>query len=198
MILIVAIIASTLIALLRGGRLTRLAYLPFRYAWLALAAVVLQYPLVYDLVHGPIILGVSLANLIMLASYLLLLCVLWSNRRLPGIPIIALGLLSNLTVMLLNGGWMPITPEALTRLEHLPRVAAGPVAKVWGAKDIMLTRAQTRLWFLSDVFVVTRPFPLPAAFSAGDVLVAVGIFWLLQEVLAGRGNYSCCAPSVAI
>ncbi len=185
MILIAAVIVSTLIALMRGGRLGRLADLPLRYAWLALAAVVLQYPLVYyNLGHGAIILGVSVANLVMVGSYILLLWVLWANRRLPGLPLVALGVLCNLLVMTLNGGWMPITPEAVARLGHMPRVTTtGSVAKVWGAKDIMLPRAQTWLWPLSDVFVVTAPFPIPSAFSPGDVLVAVGLFWLLQQSL---------------
>ena len=199
MILVAAIILSTLIAMIRGGRLSRLADLPLRYAWLALAAVVLQYPLVYNgLVHGVAIWGLSLANLVMVGSYILLLWVLWANRRLPGIPLVALGVLSNLVVMVLNGGWMPITPEAVARLGHTPRVSAtGPVAKVWGAKDIMLPRAQTRLWLLSDVFVVTAPFPIPSAFSPGDVLVAVGLFCLLQQTMVRPMSQPADAPGTA-
>lgn len=186
MILIVAFVASTLIALLRGGHLSRLAELPLRHAWLVLAAVALQYPLVYNLVGAGTVLGVPLAGLMMIGSYVLLLVVVYTNRRLPGMPIVALGVLSNLLVIALNGGWMPITPEAVARLGHTSRVAdAGQVAKVWGAKDVVLTRAETRLWWLSDVFVLTAPFPVPAAFSIGDLLVAAGIFWLLQQALTG-------------
>jgi hypothetical protein len=184
-ILIVAIIASTAIALLRGGRLGRLADLSLRYPWLALAAAALQYPLVYGILRERTVLGVSLSNLVMVGSYGLLLWVIWANRRLPGIPLVGLGLLSNLLVMALNGGWMPITPAALARIGHMPRVSDGTVARVLGAKDIMLAREQTRLWLLSDVFVFAAPFPVPVAFSIGDVLVAAGLFWLLQQAMVG-------------
>ena len=188
MILIVAVIASILIAVLRGGRLARLADLKIRQAWLALAAVALQYPLVYNKLHEVLVAGVPLTRLVMLASYVLLLWVLWLNRRLPGIPLVGVGMLANLAVMMLNGGWMPITPEALGRLGHLDWAATGPVAKVWAAKNVMLSRGETRLWFLSDVFVLARPFPVPSAFSVGDVLIALGLFWLVQWALVGRGD----------
>jgi hypothetical protein len=183
-ILVIAVVVSTIVALLRGGRLARLADLRIVHAWLALAAVALQYPLVYDLLGQRTIAGVPLAVAVMAATYAMLLWFVWANRRLPGLPLLGVGLLLNLVVMAANGGWMPITPEALARLGRLSWVTgrASP-HKVWSAKDIMLAQAQTRLWGLSDIFVLPAPFPVPTAFSVGDVLVALGVFWLLQRVL---------------
>ena len=189
MILIVAVIVSTLIALLRGGRLSKLGSLPFRNAWLALAAVALQYPLVFNLLGESAILGASLASLVMLASYALMIVVLWTNRQLAGIPLVGVGMLLNLLVMVLNGGWMPISPDALTRLGRMDRVTSfAGVAKVRGAKNVLLTPAETRLWWLSDIFVIPAPFPVPSAFSVGDILIAMGVFWLLQAALLGQNT----------
>ncbi len=196
MILIVAVILSTLAALLRGGRLGRLADLRIAHGWLALGAVAMQWPLVYEAAHLPAVFGVPVAWLAMALSYALLGWVAWANRRLPGVGLIGLGMISNLLVMSLNGGWMPITPEALRQLGRLGWVTpVGTTAKVWGAKNVMLPRAQTRLWWLSDVVVLPAPFPLPTAFSIGDLLIALGAFWLLQHALvapaqpgAGYGN----------
>ncbi len=193
MILVFAVVVSVLVGLLRGGRLGRLADLRIAYGWLALAAVALQYPLVYNLVGSAAIIGVPLAVPMMAVSSLLVLGVVWANRRLPGVPLVGLGLLANLVVMACNGGWMPMSPEALAAMGHLSWVTPqGDVPKVWGSKNVMLPRAETRLWWLSDVFVLAAPFPVPAVFSIGDVLVALGLFWLLQQALLGR-----CAPAGA-
>ncbi len=189
MILIVAVILSALVALFRGGHLLRLADMRLAHGWLALAAVAIQWPLVYEGAHLSAVLGAPATYLAMAVSYVLLFWVVWANRRLPGVPLIGLGMFSNLLVMSLNGGWMPITPEALGQLGRLTWVTpAGSTAKVWGAKNVMLPRAETRLWWLSDVVVLPAPFPLPTAFSAGDVLIALGAFWFLQHALGAPGR----------
>jgi hypothetical protein len=183
-ILIVAVAAAVVIGLMRGGRLAGLAGLRIAHGWLVLAAVALQYPLVYNLVSESAIFGVPLAFLMMALSFVLALYVTWANRRLPGLPLVGLGLLANLLAVTLNGGWMPVTPEAVEQLGYLSWVTPrGNVAKVWGAKNVVLPRAETRLWWLSDIFVVGAPFPVPSAFSIGDVLVAAGLFWLIQNAM---------------
>jgi len=197
-ILVAAVFLSALVALLRGGRLARLADLRIERGWLALAAVALQYPLVFDMLGKADVLGVPVSFLVMGCSYALLFWVLWANRRLPGVPLVGLGMACNLLVMALNGGWMPIAPEALARLGYVPPAeAAASRAKVWGAKDALLSRAATRLWWLSDVFVLAAPFPVPAAFSVGDIVVAVGTYWLLQQVLLGRWDRTAAAGGEA-
>lgn len=189
MILVAAAVLSVVVSILRGGHLSRLAEVRFRHAWLVLAAVALQFPLVYNMVGGRAVAGVAVSALMMLASGVALLYALWANRRLPGIALVGVGLLANTAVMLANGGWMPITMEALARLGAVEKVVpAGAAARVWGAKNIVLARGETRLWWLSDVFVLPAAFPAPGAFSIGDVLIAAGLFCLLQWALVGSGE----------
>jgi hypothetical protein len=124
--------------------------------------------------------------LILVASYLLLLGVVWKNRALPGVWLIGVGLLCNFAVMLANGGYMPITREALAAVGHLQNAASAETGtRVLATKDIVLPRDETRLWFLSDIFVVLPPFPIPSVFSPGDVLIAAGMFLLVQRALRG-------------
>lgn len=184
MILVAAVAVSVLVALLRGGRLTRLADLRIEHAWAVLAALALQLPVVYLLVGEKAIGGLSLGHLVLAASYALLFWVVWANRRLPGLPLVGLGLVCNSLVMALNGGWMPITAEAVARLEYpIEAPPSGAPIKLRGGKNVLLPRSQTRLWWLSDVFVLGPPFPVVGAFSIGDLLIAAGIFWLLQWAL---------------
>jgi len=179
MILLAALLVAFLVALLVGGKVSRLAALPVRLPSLALLGFGLQvYLLYWPDATAPALF--SPHTIILIASYLLLLIFVWINRRLPGMFIIGLGLLMNLTVMVANGGYMPITPEAVTRVGHEYELqTTEPGARLRNTKDVLLPREQTNLWFLSDIFVAPRPFPIPSVFSPGDVVVALGAAVLL-------------------
>ena len=179
MILLAALLVAFVIALLSGGKVGRLAALPLRLAWLALLGFGAQvYLLYWPSATAPALLSPHTA--ILIASYLLLLIFVWINRRLAGMFIIGLGLLMNLTVMLANGGYMPITPAAVTRVGHQYELqTTEPGARLRNTKDVLLAREQTNLWFLSDIFVAPRPFPIPSVFSPGDVVLAFGASALL-------------------
>lgn len=186
MILLAALVVSVAVALLRGGRLERLAELPLRWGWLALVAFALQVAVIYfpqprrtDWMDGHLWL--------LLSSYALLGTVAIRNGRVAGVPLIGLGLLLNVVVMVANGGYMPVTPEALQRA-GLTGLALGsdPTARVSATKDILLLREQTVLWVLSDIFVIPPPWPLRTIFSVGDVSLAVGAFVLFQQAMRSR------------
>lgn len=183
MILIAAIFVALVVGLVRGGSLRRLADLPLRWGWLALAAFALQIYLIYF--PEPVSQGlVTPRGGLMIVSYTLILAVVWRNRALPGMWVMGAGFLSNFGVMLLNGGYMPITPEALEQVGHSRRALSPEMgARVMATKDIVLPREATTLWWLSDIFVIAPPFPIPSVFSLGDALIALGAFWLLQVAM---------------
>ncbi len=183
MILGVAVLGAVVIGLVRGGSLQRLASLPLRGGWLAILAFGLQIYLIYFPEAASEGLFSSRVALLMI-SYGLLLFVAWQNRQLPGVPLMAAGFLANLFVMVANGGYMPITQEALGQVGHSQRVmAAQEGARVIATKDIVLPRDRTVAWWLADVFVLPPPFPIPSVFSVGDLLIALGAFWLLQTCM---------------
>lgn len=183
MILAAAFALSVVWGLARGGSLRALASLPLRWGGIALLAFALQIYLIYfPEVRAEGL--VSLRVLVLIASYLLLFAVVWKNRALPGVWLVGAGLVANFAVMLANGGYMPITREALAAVGHLGNVtASGPGARVLATKDVVLPREQTLLWLLSDIFIVPPPFPIPSVFSLGDVLIAAGVFLLVQRGL---------------
>ena len=42
---------------------------------------------------------------------------------------------------------------------------------------------QTVLKYLGDIFVFSKPYPRPKIFSIGDVIMALGIFIYIQEIM---------------
>lgn len=184
MILLAAIAFSVILGFLRGGRLSRLADVSFDHGWAALLALAVQVAVVYlPLPGGEGSWGV--AAFLLIGSYLLLGFVVAANRRLPGLPLVGIGLALNLLVMLANGGYMPVTLEALQQagVAHLA-LGNSAGARIVAGKDILLSRESTHLWVLSDIFVV--PSPVSAVVSLGDLFLALGAFLLFQRAMQAR------------
>ena len=103
----------------------------------------------------------------------------WNHRPLR---LIAAGVLVNLIASISNGGYMPITPQAMSGLHPETNVVQWSTGFIHaGSKDIVLPAAQSSFWFLGDVFVLRRPFPMPTAFSLGDVAIVVGFSWTVYR-----------------
>lgn len=172
MILSLSVIAGLLASLVRArvGR-RRLTPPDFSFAWLAVAAIILQTAALRWGSDTQVALG-------LVTSQSLLLVVVWFNRSRPGMSVLGVGLLLNLLVIILNGGLMPITPEMVGSLgisEWQPGQRLG------ATKDIVLPVADTRLWVLSDRFFLQLP-SYSVAYSIGDVLIAAGAFWLMWSM----------------
>ena len=91
-----------------------------------------------------------------------------------------LGLLLNALVIVLNGGFMPVSPATAQRLvPELPSSTWKTGNRFGYSKDILLAPENTRLELLADRFTTPPWLPQRAAYSVGDVLIATGAFWLL-------------------
>jgi hypothetical protein len=197
MILLQVLIIAILLGIIRGGRPTPRGRLPVRWPALPLICLVAQFVAIR--LGGPRTGGFDLPAGILLVSNLALLLMVWINRRVPGMRWLGLGLLLNLTVMLANGGYMPIAPETLARIGGQALATAPPGTRLLGYKDIVLPREQTWLGILSDVLVLPPPFAANA-FSLGDASIAVGLFVFVQRVLlpvttAGPRELTASSPA---
>lgn len=180
-LLLLAILA--VIALVARRRSTSPIVIELRSLWLAPCALLLQLPLVQA--WG----GAGWRSLLFLASFSLLLLFCALNWRYLGARLLLVGFLLNFVVVLANGGFMPISQEAVARLHPGTTTADWPAGTLrQGSKDIVLPADEIRLRFLSDAIVVPPPFPLPTAFSAGDLVILAGFAVLFWQALMPSSN----------
>lgn len=116
----------------------------------------------------------SLTAMGLVMSQLGLLAFVWRNRGQTGMRLLGLGLVLNLLVITLNGGWMPISPETLSELVLDADPQEWLNRRLGTSKDIVLPETETRLPWLSDRFILDVQGPCRVAFSIGDVGVALG------------------------
>lgn len=94
-----------------------------------------------------------------------------------------LGLILNILVISMNGGWMPISPETVQKL--IPNAPAGAWSigsRLGFGKDLVLPVEATKLWALSDRLTLPEWVHYGLAFSIGDVLMSAGAIWLFWSM----------------
>lgn len=170
MILAYTVIALIVLAVLLRRDLKSLGEISYRGGWKLVALIAglffLQAALIIYIPGQTF-----LQMVILILSQLGLLFLILLNRHLPGAKIFALGILLNILVMGANGGWMPVTPETYAFIHPGRDIALQ--AKPPSSKNIILTRADTKLWILSDIIRIKLPWR-GNAISIGDLLLIAG------------------------
>jgi len=128
------------------------------------------------------------ASILFIGSLIVLIVFSLFNIRKTSFWPVIIGFLLNAVVILLNGGWMPVSPETAQKLFPGGEVNTWKLGERVGfSKDILLTPESTRLWFLSDRFTLPDWIHYQVAFSIGDLLIFIGMIWLLWS-LGGKDN----------
>lgn len=170
-VLLVAIAASYA----RGGRLTRLADAQLASTWLLFSGLALQLATDVSAQRGWLGDASSAGWLLLLLSQLLVVAWLLCNRELPGVALVAAGLILNAAVIAANGA-MPVDPAAM-RAVGVDTDIAVPLGK-----HTLLT-ANTRLPWLADILPLP---PLRSIVSVGDVVIAAGLLPLTHALMSCR------------
>jgi hypothetical protein len=151
-----------------------------RHLWLVFVAFLPQFIVIYLPITLKLFPDWMVAALLT-GSQILLLVFVWLNRHIFSMSILLCGVLLNLSVMTVNGGFMPISPQTASRLVSEDTLRDARSGSRLGAKDILLSPQDTRFELLADRFLPPAWFPYQVAFSLGDVFIAFGVFWLLAN-----------------
>lgn len=151
-----------------GGRFRRLGGLRVHGTWVIGAAFGAQLVLLAALRNAP----AWETDTIHLATYIVAGGFVWRNRHLTGLPVAALGGISNFVAITANGGVMPASPTSLRLagkvLDPTKFTNSGPMA-------------HARLQVLGDVIPMPWPHSLANVFSIGDVLLITGVLIVVHS-----------------
>ena len=160
MLLLLSILAGLVLAIALGGKPKRLLDVRLRASQCVLLALAVQVVLFSRL--GPHVPGL-LQRPLHLASYGLLLAFATANLRVRALSPLLLGILLNFLAIAANAGRMPLSTAAATTAGLDPAATANT------------SLSAQHLSFLGDVFALPSSLPLANAFSAGDILIGLGM-----------------------
>lgn len=173
-----SILIGSIVGLLRGGSFRRLERVQLRRLPVVFVGVAFQV--------GSAVAEAQRAGWLAFAFTIgSFACIAWfaaENRREIGMPLIALGALSNLTVIVANGG-MPVSLRAIRLAGLSQHFRANLFTR--GAHEPMTS--ETAVGFLAD----TIPLRYGTVVSIGDLVIWAGMILLLQQLMVGpRGRHA--------
>jgi hypothetical protein len=173
MFILYAILVGLALGFILGGRPSGLGRLELRWSWVFVAGLAVQVVLFSEPVAQRIgDLGVPIYVL----STALVAAAVVANARTPGMPIVALGALSNLTAIVANGGYMPASAEAMAAL--------GKTAPTVYSNSALVE--DPRLAPLTDIFALPGWLPGANVFSVGDILIGLGVVIVVVAAMRRR------------
>ena len=180
-----ALIVCLLSVPLAGGKLTALADIKFRDAWLLPAALGIQLLIVYALPGWP----KGVLDALHVWTYAFAALFVYFNWKVPGVLVIALGGLSNFIAIAANGGVMPASKSAL---------ATAGLADTPGQFASSAGLDHPHLLWMGDVFAVPSSWPVSNVYSIGDMLIVVGAFVLVHAASGSRLGEFLRRPGVEV
>jgi len=170
-----AVIAVALVvAVLIGGDVRRLSHIRVNHTDFLVAAFVAKAAVaLLGTTHSPP--AVALARPLNIVGAILLLLVVWFNRRIPGAALFGVGLALNLVVIASFGGRMPVV------LPHDVDPNSAMLLLLKNGLDPLHVWLQhpRGLWFIGDIFSIPSIAGHSSLVSIGDLLMAAGIAGLI-------------------
>ena len=158
---------------LLGGNLRHLGALRIRHGWLLLVALAAQVLVITVYPHT----DHTLAAAVHLATYAAAGYVIWCNREVPGLLLLAAGAAMNGITIAANGGTLPASPDALRAAGFTPHPHEFANSGMLG---------HPHLSWLGDNYVTPAVLPFRNVFSLGDAVVLLGAAVLLHGVCRSR------------
>lgn len=113
-------------------------------------------------------------------TYLLLILGLIVNLKETGFKIVLCGTVLNFLPIVFNNGKMPVSIKALKYSNLYTELS---LLKEGRILTHILADESTKLIILGDIIPIPKPYPFPKIISIGDILIALGLFVLIQNYM---------------
>lgn len=180
MFILYAVLIGLAVGLALGGRLLAIGDLRVRWWPLIFAGFLTQVVLFSEQVSS--VIGDAGPPLYIVSTLMVGVAIL-RNLAIPGMPLIVVGAVCNMTAILANDGYMPSTAEALAAIGKSTSTVYTNSALV----------EDPAFPWLIDRFVLPSWLPFTNVFSIGDVILGVGVAWLIVATM-GRGRGTAGDP----
>ena len=184
-----AIIISLVIGLIRGGKLKNFKRVNSKTKWSLICGILIQYIIVF-LSKSEEISGISkilsYSKEILILSYILILIGLIGNINFRSLWIVILGFIGNFLVFAMNNWKIPILTEGIGFTDS---VNLREVIETGASKLYTPIVEGIKYPILGDIIIFAKPYPIPKIISIGDLLIAFGIFSLIQEIMLGKDSF---------
>jgi hypothetical protein len=181
MFILYAVVIGLAIGLALGGRPLAIGDIRIRWWPLILIGFLVQVALFSDQVSA--VIGDAGPPLYVASTAMVGVAVV-RNLAIPGMPLIVLGAVSNMTAILANGGYMPATADALAA------IGKGP-SSVYSNSSLV---ADPAFPWLIDRFALPTWLPFHNIFSLGDVILAVGVAMVIAIAMRRGARTAGAVP----
>lgn len=181
--LIESLIASIIIGLIRGGKLSRFSYIKFSRIWIFLLAILVQISIIFFGLGGNSFVLNFIKELYIL-SYVLLFIGILLNINHRSLWVVVIGSIMNLFVFLSNGWKTPISIESLNLIGLNDLAAMVEQGSITLYTPLTET---TKYALLADIIAIPQPYPFPQILSIGDIVISLGLFLFVQSVILNEG-----------
>jgi hypothetical protein len=168
------VLVAVPVGILLGGTIRRIGDLRLRAAWLFFVAIALQL-VAFPFGFFPWRTDETVATVLWLASYALLIAGVVVNRQISGISLVAMGMGANVLAIVANGGSMPVLPDAMR--------AAGDD---YVAQANSTAVSDPNVSWLVDRWAAPDWIPLANVFSVGDVVIGAGAAVIVLAAMGVR------------
>lgn len=177
---------SLLLGKIRGGKIRNLETLYINGWYLFVASFLIE-------IISLLIISNNIGNLgniiedkffyIHIFIYSILIVGLFMNFHDKGLRITLLGSILNFLPLIMNNGRMPVSLKALKYSNLYPQISLLEEGRI---VTHSLANKTTKLFLLGDIIPIPKPYLLPKIISIGDILIALGLFILIQSYMKNR------------
>lgn len=166
------IVVSSAVLVARKGKFSSLRRLSINGWYLLIFSAILQGLLSREIIP------MSFHFVTIISTYILLIICLIINIRRLSMKIILIGILLNFLIIVLNGGYMPVSLYSLGFAGYDISTVTSVILDTFHS---VLTK-DTLLPYLGDFIPIPEPYWFPQVWSVGDLFLMVGIFLFVQDL----------------